>query len=150
MSQSDYITHKKNAHILKDKENLGNVLDSQSLTGFKTFSLANTIYDESITYNELLPANKQRVFGMEMEVDQICPTFTLCKNTHTRPYRQLQMGNVRFDGMPRFTNYRTCGNSTSKDGYFWHLKTKEALCLEKEFKQCDDYYYRRRIWFKNS
>ena len=166
MSQSDYIAHKKNAHILrKYKDNLGNVrsqnltnvLESQQLTGFKTFALSNAIYDKNLTYNELLPAEKQRVFGMEMDVSGICPIFSGCKNTDVRDYRILQTGNMttkynettdRMEEYPRTTNYTTSGNSTSKDGYFWHLKTREKLCLEKEFKDCDEYYYRRRIWFQ--
>lgn len=151
MSQSDYIAHKKNANLLlpNNASHLGNVLSSQVYTGFKTFELPNTISDETITHNQLQDPTKQTIFGMEMDVSGNCPSYTLCKNTHTRPNRVLQMGNILYDGTPRMTNFTTSGNSTSKDGYYWSLKSREQLCLGNEFKQCDEYYYRRRIWFKS-
>ena len=138
MSQSDYITHKKTAHILKDQENLGNIINAQSLTDFKRFVIPNTIYDNNMTYNQLLPVNKQLVFDLELDVSGVCPTFVLCKNTQTRPNRSNS-------AIPMFSHYR---KKISTDGYFWNQKMQEMLCLEKEFKECDDYLYRRRIWFK--
>ena len=139
MSQSDYISHKKIAHILKDQENLGNVLNSQEYTDFKTFELSNTIIDSNITYNGILPRNKQKVFGMEMDVSGNCPSMVFCRNTKSRRNRN------KTTPMPMFSHYR--GN-ISKNGFFWDQKTKHLLCLEKEFKECDNFLYRRRIWFQ--
>jgi len=127
MSQSDYIRHKKMANILKHQENLGNVLNSQDLTSFRTFELSKTIYDDSLTYNEILPGNKVN-----------CPSFLFCTGTNTRPNRSKR-------SIPMFSHYR---GKISKNGYFWEQKTKNKLCLEKEFKECDSYLYRRKIWFK--
>jgi len=127
MSQSDYIRHKKMANILKHQENLGNVLTSQDLTSFRTFELSKTIYDDSLTYNEILPGNKVN-----------CPSFLFCTGTDNRPNRSKRI-------IPMFSHYR---GKISKNGYFWEQKTKNKLCLEKEFKECDSYLYRRKIWFK--
>lgn len=144
MSQSDYISHKKIANILKRQENLGNVLNSQEYTDFKTFELVNTIKDSHITYNGILPGTKQNVFGMEMEVSGNCPNMIFCAHTKSRANRVNQ-------NLPMFSNYRS---NISKNGYFWDQKTKQLLCLQKQFEECDSfldrrkYFYRRRIWFK--
>jgi hypothetical protein len=138
MSQSDYIRHKKMANILKHQENLGNVINSQDLTNFRTFELSNTIYDNSVTYNQILPGNKQNIFNMEMEISVNCPNVVFCTNTNNRPNRSLRP-------LPMFSHYR---GKISKNGYFWDQKTKNKLCLEKEFKECDSFLYRRNIWFK--
>ena len=139
MSQSDYIKHKKMANILKHQENLGNVLSSQELTNFKTFELSNTIYDNSITYNQILPGNKQNIFNMEMEISGNCPNIVFCVDTNLRANRAERT-------IPMFSHYR---GKISKNGNYWERKTKHLLCLEKQFKECDSFLHRRRIWFKN-
>ena len=136
MSQSDYIKHKKIANILKDQENLGNVLHSQDLTHFKTFQLSNTIYDNQITYNQILPENKQNIFNMEMETGN-CPTFLFCKDTNDRPNRTQHI-------LPMFSHYR---GQISKNDYFWGMKNKHQLCLQKEFKECDSFLFKRKYFF---
>lgn len=136
MSQSDYIQHKKIANILRNRK-LENVVSSQLITEFKTFVFSNSTYDESVTPNQLVPPGMQLVFGMEMEVDR-CPLFIFCNHTNLRPHRQQTV-------LPMFSNSRA---EISKDGFFWNQKMKELLCLEKEFKQCDEYLYRKRLWFK--
>ena len=137
MSQSDYISHKKIANKLKRQENLGNVLNSQEYTDFKTFEMVNTIIDDNLTYNGILPGMKQNVFGMEMEVSGNCPNMIFCAHTKTRANRVNQ-------NLQMFSHYR--GN-VSKNGYFWDRKTKQLLCLQKQFEECDSFIHRRRIWF---
>jgi hypothetical protein len=137
MSQSDYIRHKKTAHILNDEDNLGNVLNGQLFTQLKTYELPNTIYDESLTYNQLLPSDKQNIFQMEKNVNN-CPSYILCRNTQNRAHRST--GPLRM-----FLSPRTSG-SISQNEYFWNQKLQNKLCLENEFKECDDYFYYRRYW----
>ena len=138
MSQSDYIRHKKIANILKhQKENLGNVLHSQDLTNFKTFQLSNTIYDNSVTYNKLLQGNKQNVFDMEIEITENCPNMVFCVNTNDRPNRTKQ-------NIPMFSHYR---GKISRNEYFWGKKNRHQLCLQKEFKECDSFLFKRKYFF---
>jgi hypothetical protein len=138
MSQSDYIGHKKIANILKHQEKLDNVLNSQEYTQFKTFALANTIVDSNITYNGIVPGTRQNVFGMEMEVSGNCPNMVFCTDTNSRANRVGQ-------NLQMFPHYR--GN-VSKNGSYWDRKTKHLLCLQKQFEECDNFLYRRKIWFK--
>ena len=140
MSQSDYIRHKKIAHILKDQENLGNVLNSQEYTDFKTFELINTIYDSNIIYNGILPGTKQNVFGMEMDVSGNCPNMVFCTKTKSRGNRKTTT-----QTLPMFSHYR---GRISKNGFFLDQKTKQLMCLQKQFKECDSFLHRRRIWFE--
>ena len=65
MSQSDYLAQKKAANILKVKDNvknLGNVLDSGTLTNFKSYVLSNEVPTTNIRHNQLVPKGKQFVF----------------------------------------------------------------------------------------
>jgi len=135
MSQSDYIRHKKMANILTDQENLGNVLNAQDFTEFRTFVLSHTIDDSNVTYNQMVPENKRNVFNME--ITKNCPSIAFCTGTSDRPNRKTQ-------SMPMFSHYR---GKISKNGYFWEQKPKHLLCLEKEFKACDSFLYRRRFSF---
>jgi len=137
MSQSDYITHKKMKHVLKDEVNLGAIVDAQVFTNIKRYVLPNKIVNSNIAYNDIVPENQQSVFGMKMNVKN-CPSYDLCTNIRNRKNRSERL-------LPMFSHYR---KNPSKDGYFWNQKTKEMLCLEKEFKECDTHFYRRRIWFK--
>lgn len=138
MSQSDYIQHKKIANVLKDQSNLANTVNGQEFTEFKTFDIANRVNNTTLTYNQLGLSNKQRVFNMEMDVSGNCAHYSFCVNPKTRTNRK-NMNLRMFTYNPQHV---------SKDGYFWNQKQREMLCLEKEFKECDEYYYRRRIWFK--
>lgn len=122
------------ANILKyQKENLGNVLHSQDLTNYKTFQISNTVYDNSVTYNQILPADKQNIFNMEMEISGNCPSILFCAHTNNRANRMKQ-------NMPMFSHYR---GKISRNEYFWGKKNKHQLCLQKEFKECDSFLYKR-------
>jgi len=134
MSQSDYIRHKKMANILRDQENLGNVLNSQDLTNFKTFQISNTILDGNIYNNQLIPANKQIVFDIEMEISGNCPNIVFCTGTNDRANRTNKQS------VPMFSHYR---GKISKNEYFWGKKNKHQLCLQKEFQECDSFLYKR-------
>ena len=140
MSQCDYIQHKKIAHEMKDQANLGKVINPQTYTSFKMFDSVNTIKSTNVTFNQLAPTEKQRVFDMEMNVSAVCPAYAICgQDKNTRGNRAGQLRNLRM--------FTYCPNVVSTKGFFWSQKQKELLCLEKEFKQCDEYHYRRRIWF---
>lgn len=137
MSQSDYIKNKKIAVQIKNKTDLGNVINSGLLTEIKTYVLPNTIVNTSFQLAKLNDTNIKNVFGMEKNTDT-CPQFKLCVNTRSRENRSEKP-------LKMFTHYRQ--NSVQKK-YFWDQKLKEKNCIAKEFKECDEYLYRRRIWFK--
>ena len=88
MSQSDYLKHKKTAHLLKENK-LPPILNSADYTAYTRFELTNTIInDEETNYGEIVPEGKKKIFGMEINVSN-CPSFILCNSTDTRPNRVL-------------------------------------------------------------
>lgn len=92
MSQSDYITYKKSSRMLRDPTKLAPVLSPSEYTSFKEYALETAIVNSKPTYNQLVPAGKQNVFGMERTTTN-CPTFALCTDTNARPNRkQLDAG----------------------------------------------------------
>jgi hypothetical protein len=93
MSQSDYIRYKKTGTLLKQQSKLPAVLEPDDLTEFKEYSLENTIFNTKIRYNQLIPANKVIVYGME-RLPTSCPTFAVCSNTNARTNRVLSGGRL--------------------------------------------------------
>ena len=100
MSQSDYLKHKKTAHILKQQERqvadnakkeLRAVLGSGEYTDFKRYELSNSIVNTNTNYNKLVPEGKNIIFEMEMDVSY-CPVFELCNDTSQRNNRELLTG----------------------------------------------------------
>ena len=59
MSQSDYIEYKKRAIELKQQKKLSPVLSADDYTAFKQFANENNVFNNSQTYNTLIPANSQ-------------------------------------------------------------------------------------------
>ena len=136
MSQSDYITHKKNAQILQSQTDLEPVLSSQDLINYKKFALNNTIKSSNITYNQLRLNNKQTIYGMEMSND-ICnnPEFVVCTNTNTRPNRVITMT----DAMGKRGYKRRNGFNE----YLVYQKSNNLIMPCKMFKECNEYFYLR-------
>lgn len=87
MSQSDYIQYKKTGVQLRDLSNESSVLSQKIYNSFTNYNLENTIPNTKITYNQLIPINKQIVFGSEKTVKN-CPTFILCSGTQARSNRK--------------------------------------------------------------
>jgi hypothetical protein len=102
MSQSDYIKYKKVSRELKINK-LNPILDSQEYIDYKQYALENTtptrpnyVYNGGtstttngkLSYNQLVPANKKIIFGIERSRTTTCPTFTLCTNTNQRTNRR--------------------------------------------------------------
>lgn len=83
MSQSDYVQRKKIAIELNagNQTKFSNILNAESYTLYKQYSLENRIQNTSNRYNQLAP---NRVVN-----DSSCSDFMVCKNTHLRPYRTL-------------------------------------------------------------
>ena len=90
MSQSDYLQRKKLGIELKtsNQKKFPNTIESQDYTLYKQYTLENTIKNTSKLYNQLLQNGRIRVFNMELSTTT-CPTYTICINTETRPYRTL-------------------------------------------------------------
>ena len=93
MSQSDYLKRKQVAHALRiDGGNTNNnqpaVFGSQDLLKYKQYQIINDDPSTNITYNLITSSGTKMVFDMERNVAN-CPTFIVCKDTHTRPNRVL-------------------------------------------------------------
>lgn len=134
MSQSDYIAHKKNAHILQNQTDLESVLNSQDYTQYKQFALHNTITSTNKTYNQLRQPNKQSIYKMELAVSQ-CPQFITCSNTSARPNRVITMSDpMGKRGFKRRNGYNE---------YFVHQKANNLIMPCKMFRECNEYFYLR-------
>jgi hypothetical protein len=125
MSQSDYIRYKKNGTILKQQSKLPAVLEPEDLTEFKEYSLENTIFNTKIQYNQLIPANKVVVYGME-RTPTSCPTFAVCSNTNSRTNRVLSSGTLYATVPPRPV-YKPIRPLTDKQKS--HLLSESEICL---------------------
>jgi hypothetical protein len=84
MSQSDYIRHKRISNELIDQSKLSPVLNARQYTDYKEYSLENTIYSSTISYNKIIPANTPVVFDIQYNNANTCPHFVLyCGATDT-------------------------------------------------------------------
>jgi len=92
MSQSDYIKYKRVATELKELSTLPSVIDAGQYTGFKEFSLENSIISNKINYAKLLPANSINVFGIQRFDAPNCAKFQLCLDTNSRSNRRPLRG----------------------------------------------------------
>ena len=93
MSQSDYIRHKRISNELVEQGKLMPVLNAQQYTNYKEYSLENTIYSSTLSYNKIIPANTPVVFDIQYNNANTCPPFVLCSGTENRPNR-LPLGGV--------------------------------------------------------
>lgn len=134
MSQSDYIKHKRNAHILKRQTDLDSILNSKDLTQYKEFQLMNTIENTFPTYNQLKLSNKQPIFSMEIPVNN-CSEFIVCSNTNNRPNRVLTMT----DAMGK----RGYKQRNAMNEYFVNQKVNNLILPCKMFSECEKFYYLR-------
>ena len=121
MSQSDYIKYKKTINELNglNQHELPSVLNSQTYTSFKTYSLETSSSNTKTPYQKLVPSNKKIIFDMELKTTN-CPTFAMCRATNNRPNRVLNVGLLP-TGLPTCMKYinkseteKTC---TSISGY---------------------------------
>ena len=66
MSQSDYIRYKRIANELKEKQKLDPVIDSSKYSGYKAFTVSNSITNEKPTFAKLESVNSVNIFGMQI------------------------------------------------------------------------------------
>jgi hypothetical protein len=85
MSQSDYIQRKKISKELTttNQSKFPHVLDSESYTLYKQYSVENSVVNTSRRFNQIIPSGAKMVFGMEINRTGTCPNFVLC-NTQNR------------------------------------------------------------------
>jgi len=133
MSQGDYITFKKRAHVLTRPDHLDNTLSSQIFTNLKTYQIGKEIINTYPTTNNLTFDGKVRVFGIDLNVSQ-CPNYTFCQDTDQRPNRKSTVINPHF-------NIRKVN---SLNGLYLRSKKNNTLCMAKELQACDEYLYLRR------
>ena len=89
MSQSDYLKYKRISTRLRvdnDTTNQPPVFQSNTLSQYQQYALANSITNTKPRYNLFVPSGRQLVFGMDKVVSG-CPTFPVCTNTNLRTNR---------------------------------------------------------------
>jgi len=87
MSQSDYIKLLKTTEVLRIGK-LPSILTPNDYTAFESYNLETTVTNTKNSYSQLQQSGYQNIFGMEKKVS-MCPTFTMCIRTNTRPNRVL-------------------------------------------------------------
>jgi len=124
MSQSDYIKYKKVNTVLQldASSNFLPVLNSQDYSDYKEFVLENTIANSKTIYRRITPSTTQVVLNMEKNKSLVqnmgtsktnCPSFLMCNNTNTRPYR-VNMSDVYFTPTPQPLSWMQTKNSSWK------------------------------------
>lgn len=88
MSQSNYTDHLRISTILTEQIKLSPVLDCNSYTKYKKYSIINTIPNTKKSFSQLSSSINTNVFGMERNTDR-CPKFQLCNNTNKRINRHI-------------------------------------------------------------
>jgi len=92
MSQGDYIRYKRVANELVEQRKLAPVMNARQYTDYKEFNIENAIFNNTITYDKLIPANTAVVFGITRFQSASCPNFILCRGTNVRPNRKALLG----------------------------------------------------------
>ena len=95
MSQSDYLSYKKNKHQLKEQSKLPAVIDHTSYIKFMEYQLSNTIINTKPTLNQL--SNSNRFYSVPINHSN-CPTFIECTNTNNRPNRVVSSNSTPLFG----------------------------------------------------
>lgn len=133
MSQSDYLQHRVLSSQLKNQpENLPRILSASDLILYKKYQLENTIVNTAPRYQELTPPSTQPVFEINVPHANLCPTFTTCSQTNTRPNRQPVTP-------PTFNPYvsggfRPLGTGLTVPAY--HAYQKEQFEQQTQTAQC--------------
>jgi hypothetical protein len=119
MSQSDYIKYKKTATELK-KNKLPSVFEYTKYNSYKGYSLENTIQNNKLKYNQLIPSGRTFIWDMEKTVSN-CPTFALCNNTTTRSNKKIYPANYN-------ANYCNVNPSRPLSMKKINILTKDITC----------------------
>ena len=147
MSQSDYLQHKKVSSILKTNtfaNDLDAVLSPSDYTKFKQYTIMNTIENTKTTKNFLINKNKQLIFNMQKNVEHCPNIFVVCKDTHNRFNKELNVENTLFRGYKRqIPMYEFSLKRKLKTKYpeafseYPDLKTCETL------EKCNEFFFLR-------
>ena len=123
-SQSDYIKYKKVNHVISvdASNNFLPVLNSQDYSDYKEFVLENTVANSKTIYRRITPSTSQVVLDMDKTKSTVqnmgtsisnCPSFLMCNNTNTRPYR-VKMSGVYFTPTPQPLSWMQMKNASWK------------------------------------
>jgi hypothetical protein len=133
MSQSDYIQHKKQSVLLSNVSDLPGTISSDEYVACKTYSLEHTVVSTKPTYNQL--GMGSRVFGMEINVSKCALNpFPFCRETESRENRRLNSKNSLF---------KPSKKHNGQNEYFLYQKFHNLLCYKGEFRECDEFIYKR-------
>jgi hypothetical protein len=123
-SQSDFIKYKKvNTVLALDAStNFAPVLNSQDYSNYRGFVFQNTVPNTKTIYNRITESTKQVVLDMDKDKSSVenmgititnCPSFLLCTETETRPYR-VPLSESYFTPTPQPLNWRETKNASWK------------------------------------
>ena len=88
MSQSDFIKFKRTERLLRDQTKFEPVLTPSEYTAYMNFNLETTVTNDKQTNNQLIPSDRQIVFGMEKNICDGYTEFLLCSGTQDRANRR--------------------------------------------------------------
>ena len=138
MSQSDYIQNKKQTRILEKPKDLDSILSSHIYTHLKGYNITMNNSNTLITPNQLKLSSKQNVFGMPI-TPVTCTDYPFCTNTNERSNRILNIKSNNYVGNEIYP-----GQTNGFNEYFTFQKYNNAMCLSKDFYDCDEFLYKRR------
>ena len=146
MSQSDYITFKKTALILKNNSTtaineLPPVLTPELYTAFTTYNLETTVSNTKNAYNRLLPSDRKNFLDIEKNVSN-CSTFILCKNTNARPNRTT---NSFQSSIPIYKWKKTKAYVPNTCTLTSGFVRRRCLCTKKTCKCKTEYYPEKQV-----
>ena len=142
MSQSDYINFKKTSLILKNNLNkLPSVLTPELYTAFTKYNLETTVSNTKNSYSRLLLGGKKYFLEIEKNVAS-CPTFILCKDTHTRANR---IKNTIQNPTPIYKWKKTSSYKPNTCLITSEFVTRRCLCSKKSCKCKTEYYPEKTV-----
>lgn len=103
MSQSDYLTYKKNKHVLIEQTKLPSVLSHKAYLQYLNYQLVNTITNTKPMLNNLSFPESHSFFVVPINSSiqpNTCPAFIECKNTNSRPNRKNNSCTQMFSWKP--------------------------------------------------
>ena len=134
MSQSDYITYKRS----KTEWTLGKlptVLEPSQYESFKDYALENIVVNQKLSYSQLVPANTQKIFNMEVPQAKYneCSPFLVCNNTDQRPNRKLMnpVATIQPGTYKKIQTVYCCNCSKGRNCY-----CNKKICKSKTMQIC--------------
>jgi hypothetical protein len=73
--------------MLNNQSKLPPILDAGNYTEYKEYSLENSVFNNTMNYNKILPADTPIIFDIQYTSIPSCTNFIICNGTDARPNR---------------------------------------------------------------